>query len=95
LWCKNVIRYRCSGCRFVLATVRIVESSGWPPYRIIVRLHDGKTYRGGFGAFTPEELARIVERCPRCGRELSTKPIKIEVRPSQLGTRKRGGPGDR
>jgi DNA-directed RNA polymerase subunit RPC12/RpoP len=78
-----MIRYKCAGCGFVLATVRVEGGLDRSPYRIVVELCDGKTYRGCIGAFSPEELARIVGRCPRCGRELSTKPVKIEVRPSQ------------
>jgi DNA-directed RNA polymerase subunit RPC12/RpoP len=77
-----MIRYRCAGCGFTLATVRVESNPGYPPYRIIVELYDGRRFRGGVGALAPQELVAMIERCPRCGRPLSKSPVKVEVKPA-------------
>jgi len=70
-----MIRYRCAGCGFVLVTVRLERDR-----HLVVEFYNGKIYRGCLGVLTPKELAMIVKSCPKCGRELSTKPTKIVVK---------------
>jgi predicted RNA-binding Zn-ribbon protein involved in translation (DUF1610 family) len=81
-----MIRYRCAGCGFTLATVWVESNPGHPPYRIIVQLWDGRTFKGCVGALAPQELAAMIEKCPRCGRPLSKSPVKVEVRPASPRT---------
>ena len=88
-----MIRYRCAGCDFVLATVRVEEGSGWPPFRIIVELYNGRRFRGWVGALAPQELAAMIERCPRCDRKLSKSPVKVEVKPATPQTPNSGTVG--
>jgi C4-type Zn-finger protein len=77
-----VIRYRCSGCGFTLAVVYVREVKGKYRYDITVQLYDGRVFRGGFGALTPQELAAMIERCPHCGKPLSARPTRIDVKPA-------------
>jgi DNA-directed RNA polymerase subunit RPC12/RpoP len=78
-----VIRYRCAGCGFVLAIVRVERSSKGRLHKLVVQLYNGRTFRGCVGALTPQELAAMVEKCPRCGRSLSKSPVKVEVKPAR------------